>query len=160
MQAHLLIDGYNVILGLPHLEKIFQRDKERARDELGRIARNIHDADAVRVTIVSDGSGVDHEIVRPGKELTFSFLFSANSSTADNVIVDLLANARRSTAVTVVIKDQVIVHAALEHGATVMGPEEFLSWTDTRASEEGARATRTRSGEEDDFGMDLDSLLL
>ena len=53
MQAHLLIDGYNVILGLPHLEKIFQRDKEQARDELGRIARNIHDADAVRVTIVS-----------------------------------------------------------------------------------------------------------
>ena len=108
MQAHLLIDGYNVILGLPHLEKIFQRDKERARDELGRIARNIHDADAVRVTIVFDGSGVDHEIVRPGKELTFSFLFSPASSTADNVIVDLLANARRSTAVTVVTKDQVI----------------------------------------------------
>ena len=61
MQAHLLIDGYNVILGLPHLEKIFQRDKERARDELSRIARNIHDCDVVRVPLVFDGTGIDHE---------------------------------------------------------------------------------------------------
>ena len=93
MQAHLLIDGYNVILGLPHLEKIFQRDKERAGDELDRIARNIHDADAVRVAIV-------------------------------------------------------------------MGPEKFLSWADTRASEKGAWAARTRSVEDDGFGTDLGSLLL
>ncbi len=44
MQAHLLIDGYNVILGLPHLKEIFQRDKERSRDQLERVARNIHNA--------------------------------------------------------------------------------------------------------------------
>ena len=61
---------------------------------------------------------------------------------------------------TVVTKDQVIVHAALEQGATIMGPEEFLSWADTSDGEEGARAARTRSGEEDGFGTDLDSLLL
>ena len=102
---------------------------------------------------------MDHEIVRPGKELTFSFLFSATSSTADKVIVDLLANARPSSAVTVVTKDHPRP-CGLGTGATVMGPEEFLSWADTSDGEEGARAARARSGEEDEFGTDLDSLLL
>jgi len=60
---------------LPHLKETFQRNKERARDELSRIARNIQDCDVVRVTLVFDGTGIDHEIVRPGKELTFFTCF-------------------------------------------------------------------------------------
>jgi predicted RNA-binding protein with PIN domain len=144
---------------LPHLKEIFQRDKERARDELSRIARNIHDCDVVRVTLVFDGTGIDHEIVRPGKELTFSYLFSATSSSADSVIVGIVTNDPEPSDLTVVTKDQAILHAALEKGATVIGPEEFLSWADSSASEEGSRATQTRNDEEGRFGTDLDSLL-
>ncbi|MFP6899548.1 MAG: NYN domain-containing protein, partial [Opitutales bacterium] len=125
MQAHLLVDGYNVIFGLPQLMEIFRRDKERARDELARVARNIHDADAIRVTLVFDGAGSDHEIVRPGKELTFSFLFTAASSTADEVIQGILAQEMEPASVTVVTKDQAIVHATLEAGGIIMNPEDM-----------------------------------
>ena len=55
MQAHLLIDGYNVILGLPHLKKIFPRNKERSRDELEQIACSVYDAEAP-VAIAFEGS--------------------------------------------------------------------------------------------------------
>lgn len=147
-QAHLLVDGYNVILGLPHLKEIFQRDKERARDELSRIVRNIHDGDWVCVTLVFDGTGIDHEIVRPGKELTFSFLFSAASSSADSVIVGIVGNDPDTSNLTIVTKDQAILYASLEKGATVIGPEEFLAWADSSASAEGSRATQTRNDEE------------
>lgn len=158
-QAHLLIDGYNVILGLPELKEIFGHDKERARDELARIARAIHDGDGVRVTLVFDGAGVDHEIVRPGKELTFSYLFASASTTADGVIEGLLANETEPSTVTVVTKDRAILHATLEAGAGVMNPEDMVKWADQSASEERDRAARTRPSGAEGFGTDLNALL-
>lgn len=158
-QAHLLIDGYNVILGLPKLKEIFRCDKERARDELARIARAIHDGDGVRVTLVFDGAGVDHEIVRPGKELTFSYLFASASSTADGVIEGLLANEAEPSTVTVVTRDRAILHAALEAGAAVMNPEDMVKWADHSSTEERGRAARTRHRGDERFGTDWDALL-
>ena len=158
-QAHLLVDGYNVILGLPELEAIFRRDKELARDELARIARGIHDGDGIRVTLVFDGAGVDHEIVRPGKELTFSCLFASASSTADGVIEGLLANEAEPSTVTVVTRDRAILHAALEAGAAVMGPEDMVSWAERAATNESLRVARTRGAEDERFGADIGSLL-
>lgn len=158
-QAHLLIDGYNVILGLPELKEIFHCDKERARDELARIARAIHDGDGSRVTLVFDGAGVDHEIMRPGKELTFSYLFSSASSTADVVIEGLLSSEADPSSVTVVTRDRAILHSALEAGAVIMDPEDMLKWADQSAAQEKNRAARTRPSEPDQFGTDLNALL-
>ena len=158
-QAHLLIDGYNVIHGLPELKGILDRDKELARDELARIARAIHDGDNIRVTLVFDGAGVDHEIVRPGKELTFSYLFASASSTADEVIERLLANEMEPTTVTVVTRDRAILHAALEAGASTMTSEDLVKWAERSAGEERERAARTRPADEDEFGVDLNNLL-
>ena len=144
---------------MPHLKEIFRRDKERARDELSRVARNIHDADAIRVTLVFDGSGADHEIVRPGKELTFSFVFAAASSTADEVIKGLLAQASDPSSVTVVTEDQAIIHATLENGGIIMNPEELIAWGGRSSNEEQGRAAQTRPTETEDFGTDLGSLM-
>jgi len=158
-QAHLLIDGYNVILGLPELKEVFDRDKESARDELARVARAIHDGDGMRVTLVFDGAGVDHEIIRPGKELTFSYLFASASSTADGVIEGLLANEAEPSTVTVVTRDRAIIHATLEAGAAVMNPDELVKWAGRSAREERGRAARTRHPDDQKFGTDMDALL-
>ena len=158
-QGHLLIDGYNVILGLPELKEIFRFDKEKARDELARIARAIHDGEGSRVTLVFDGSGVDHEIIRPGKELTFSYLFSSASSTADLVIEGLLSSEADPSSVTVVTRDRAILHSALEEGALVMDPEDMLKWSDQSAAQEKNRAADTRPSGSDQFGIDLNGLL-
>lgn len=158
-QVHLLVDGYNVILGLPQLKDIFQRDKESSRDELGRIARNIHDANGMRVTLVFDGSGGDHEIVRPGKELTFSYLFSSASASADSLIESLLREASDPSLVTVVTRDRAILHVSMKIGANVMSPDQMVTWSIRSASEEKGQASRTRDAGEEPFGTDLDVLI-
>ncbi len=153
-QAHLFVDGYNVIHGLPESEDIFHRDKE-----LVHIVRSIHDGDGTRVTLGSDGSGVDHEIVRPGQALTFSYLLASAASTADGVIEGLLANESEPSTVTVVTRDRTILHSTLEAGGTVMDPEGMVSWSERSSSEELGRAARTRELEDERFGVDIGSLL-
>jgi hypothetical protein len=82
-QAHPLVDGYNVILESPQLKDALPRDKERSREALGRIARNVHVANGMRASLVFVGREVDHQIVCPGKELTVSFPFSCASFTGN-----------------------------------------------------------------------------
>ncbi|MFP6855568.1 MAG: NYN domain-containing protein, partial [Opitutales bacterium] len=93
------------------------------------------------------------------KELTFSYLFSSASSTADVVIEGLLSSEADPSSVTVVTRDRAILHSALEAGALVMDPEDMLKWSDQSAAQEKNRAADTRPSGSDQFGIDLNGLL-
>ena len=52
---HLLVDGPNILHAWPELRSLLRRDRSAARSQLtGRLAA-IHDAEAVRLTLVFDG---------------------------------------------------------------------------------------------------------
>jgi len=125
---HLLLDGYNLIHGVPEWKAWLGRFPDRARDALADWVRVIHDVDGIRTTLVFDGKGPDLTIERPFKDETFSYVFSASGTTADTVIERMVVNSSDARLVVVASDDRMLQQTALASGAQVRSKMELEGW--------------------------------
>jgi predicted RNA-binding protein with PIN domain len=150
---HLLVDAYNVIHAWPDLKAVLStHGPDAARTQLATALRPIHDLEGWRVTIVFDGSGDEIRVERPGRELTFSYVFGPRGLSADAVIEQLVVNAtlppeedrrprrknREKPEIVVATRDNLLSDATAACGARLMTPPLLRDWVETAA----ARQTR------------------
>lgn len=141
---HLLIDAYNVIHHWPELRRALRRGNGVAREELAAAVRVLHDRERIRVTLVFDGRGSEIEVERPGHSLTFSYLYSPGSLSADDVIERLVGSASDPGNCIVVTRDLAERRTIEALGAVARSPEELRSWI-ARARAAVARQLADRS---------------
>lgn len=146
---HLLVDAFNVIHAWPDLRAVLQaHGPEAARAQLADRLRPIHDVEGWRVTIVLDGSGEEIRVERPGKELTFSYVYGPRGQSADAIIEQLVVNAnlppeedrrprrknKTATEIVVATRDNMLSEAAAAAGARLMTPEFLRDWAESAAT--------------------------
>jgi predicted RNA-binding protein with PIN domain len=156
---HLLVDAFNVIHAWPELKAaLAEHGADAARTQLAAILRPIHDIEGWRVTIVFDGSGDEIRVERPGRELTFSYVFGPRGLSADAVIEQLVANAtlppeedrrpkkknRERPEIVVATRDNLLSDATAACGARLMTPALLRDWAETAAARQ-SREVMTRS---------------
>lgn len=128
---HLLIDAYNVIHQWPELRRALHEGGAAAREALATAVRVLHDHERVRVTLVFDGQGQEIEVERPGKQLTFSYVYSSASLSADDVIERMVGSAPDAKIYIVVTSDLAERHTIEAAGATALSPRDLQAWVAT-----------------------------
>jgi predicted RNA-binding protein with PIN domain len=146
---HLLIDGYNVIHAWPGLKKVLLREgAAAARERLCEAARVLHDFEKIRVSFVFDGRGERIEIERPGRQLTFSVVFSPAAMTADGVIEQLVGKAEDPGLILVATSDGLERQTVEALGAKWLSPRDLEVWI-KRARDHQDRELTRRKGAND-----------
>jgi len=122
----LIIDGYNVIYAIPELEELLGESLEAARAGLVRLLTRAKDSrrDIERLYVVFDGRADDDDgesTVAPG----ITAIYTQRKKDADQKIVEMVRDAARADAITVVSNDNFLYNNVRAHGAYVEGVEEF-----------------------------------
>lgn len=126
---HLLVDGSNLVHAWPELRRTLRTEgPEIARGRLVEQLRPIHDTERSRVTIVFDGRGAELSIDRPSGENTFSVLYTPSGTTADDVIEQLVAQAKPPALTTVATGDQAERETIEALGAHWVSPDQLDAW--------------------------------
>ena len=126
---YLLIDAYNVIYATSDLRKLMQGNIDSARDKLAKFAREIHDAEAVRVALILDSKSDKLEVVYPYESERFEFIYAPSALTADGVIERIVRRVKQPELVSVVSNDNMVREATRSSGAMALRPEEFFDWS-------------------------------
>jgi len=141
--SHVIIDGYNVIHQWPLLQAVLkQNGHEAACEQLARHARILHDQNEAQVTVVFDGQGDKVQILHPGKEDTFSIVFSPSGVAADTLIENMVSRTKRPKTVTVVTRDHMLAEVVGSLGAMVVSPEGFQEWIEATQGQQAYRLNK------------------
>ncbi len=140
---HLLIDAYNVIHQWPELRRALREGVTSAREALASRVQVLHDHERLRVTLVFDGQGSEIEIERPGRLQTFSYVYSAKTLSADDVIERMIGAAADPEMYLVVTNDLAERHTVEALGAHALSPDDLQSWV-TAAERAVTAKLRTR----------------
>lgn len=126
---YLLIDAYNVIYAMSDLRKLMQGNIDSARDKLAKFAREIHDAEAVRVALILDSKSDKLQVEYPYESKRFEFIYAPSALTADGVIERIVRRVKQPELVSVVSNDNMVREATRSSGAMALRPEEFFDWS-------------------------------
>ena len=126
---YLLIDAYNVIYATSDLRKLMQVNIDSARDKLAKFAREIHDAEAVRVALILDSKSDKLQVEYPYESKRFEFIYAPSALTADGVIERIVRRVKQPELVSVVSNDNMVREATRSSGAMALRPEEFFDWS-------------------------------
>ncbi|HOO93579.1 MAG TPA: NYN domain-containing protein [Opitutales bacterium] len=127
---HVLVDGSNVAQGLPSLRRVWRQDRDRARDLLVSMAREIHDGWSWQVTVVFDGRGSEIACSYPWGVDTFAVIFSPSNLTADAVIERMGLRSADPSRIAVVSADHMILDSLRAAGAQTVSPQVFEEWVE------------------------------
>jgi predicted RNA-binding protein with PIN domain len=125
---HLLVDGSNIMNAWPELRALLKRDRDGARARLSQALRVLHDAEQVRVTIVFDGRGETLSIEQPAGQPTFAHLYTPSGTTADDVIAQLVGQARLPADCLVATDDRGERQAIETLGAAGLSSADLAGW--------------------------------
>ena len=126
---YLLIDAYNVIYATSDLRKLMQGNIDSARDKLAKFAREIHDAEAVRVALILDSKSDKLQVEYPYESKRFEFIYAPSALTADGVIERIVRRVKQPQLLSVVSNDNMVREATRSSGAMALRPEEFFDWS-------------------------------
>ena len=126
---YLLIDAYNVIYATSDLRKLMQGNIDSARDKLAKFAREIHDAEAVRVALILDSKSDKLQVEYPYESKRFEFIYAPSALTADGVIERIVRRVKQPELVSVVSNDNMVREATRSSGALALRAEEFFDWS-------------------------------
>jgi predicted RNA-binding protein with PIN domain len=110
----IIIDGNNLLHKIPHLEKLFHKDKEAAQSALIEAVKS-HQAKQDNITFIFDGAG---KINKPG-------VIYSKKVTADEVIRNKIENFSDTRQLKVVSSDNDIINLAKVCGCEVRKSEDF-----------------------------------
>ena len=125
---HLLVDGSNVLHAWPELRALIGRDRSTAQARLVAALTAIHDAEAVRVTVVFDGSGTEVEISCPGGRASFAIVRTPSGMTADDFIESWVGRAAAPGLCWVATGDRAEVRTVEALGGQTLAPDDLASW--------------------------------
>ena len=127
--GHLLVDGYNVIHQWSDLARTLEAfGVEAAQAGLDDYLRPVHDIANYRVTIVYDGKGSRPQIERPHLDLTFSHVFTPTGMTADALMEQLVATAKKPLDLIVATRDNLLCETVFANGGRTLSPDALLDW--------------------------------
>ena len=126
---YLLIDAYNVIYATSNLRKLMHDNIDSARNKLANFAREIHDAEAVRVALILDSKSDKLQVEYPYQSKRFEFIYAPSALTADGVIERIVRRVKQPELVSVVSNDNMVREATRSSGAMALRPEEFFDWS-------------------------------
>tara|TARA_Y200000002_G_scaffold72811_1_gene57027 strand:+ start:1546 stop:1953 length:408 start_codon:yes stop_codon:yes gene_type:complete len=102
---------------------------DSARDKLAKFAREIHDAEAVRVALILDSKSDKLQVEYPYQSKRFEFIYAPIALTADGVIERIVRRVKQPELVSVVSNDNMVREATRSSGAMALRPEEFFDWS-------------------------------
>lgn len=105
-EKHLLVDAANVLHAWPDLRALLKRDRDAARTQLIQRLGAVHDAEALRVTVVIDGRGREIVVEHPSGQSTLTVVYTPSSLTADDVIEQMVGRSADPALCEVATGDQ------------------------------------------------------
>jgi uncharacterized protein len=148
-QKHLLVDGSNVMHAWPELRALLGRDRDTARGKLSQAVSVLHDVEQVRVSLVFDGRGQEISVEQPSGQATFALIYTPSGTTADDVIEQLVGQAREPGQCVVATDDRAERQVIESLGAAGMSAADLATWIERAGQRQGARlAERRRANEE------------
>jgi predicted RNA-binding protein with PIN domain len=127
-QKHLLVDGSNIMHAWPELRGLLPAGRDTARARLSQAVRVLHDLEQVRVTLVFDGRGSELSVEQPAGQATFAHVYTPAGTTADDVIAQLVGQAREPASCIVATDDRGERQAVETLGAAALSSADLASW--------------------------------
>lgn len=155
-ERYLLIDAYNVICATEHLRAALRGNMDSARDALGAIARDIHDAEGIRVALILDSRSDRLQVEHPYGSKRFEYIYAPSALTADGVIERIVGRVRDPAHVSVVSNDNLVREATRASGAMALRPEEFFEWARACGAQLSQMAQRRSRSHAKNFENRLD----
>jgi predicted RNA-binding protein with PIN domain len=90
--------------------------------------RLLHDAEALRVTVVFDGRGEELSVEHPGGQPTFAHIYTPCGTTADDVIAQLVSRSRSAADCLVATDDRGERLAVEALGASSISSADLATW--------------------------------
>jgi len=123
----LIVDGYNVIYGIPKIEELLDESLEAARIGLVRLLLEFKGSrkDVERIYVVFDGraEGADEETsAAPG----ITAIYTHSKKDADDKILEIIKDSTGPHLITVISNDNFLYNNARVHGARIKTVKEFL----------------------------------
>lgn len=121
----IIIDGYNMIHGVPELRRWLNESLERSRQALIRILKSYLLNKKVEIALVFDGDGsaVGAEALEPARLL--KIIFSRYPQKADPLVKKLIKKDERNKSLTIVTDDSDLILFAKAHQAEVLSTQAF-----------------------------------
>jgi predicted RNA-binding protein with PIN domain len=144
MPTHLIVDGYNVLVGAGSLPGHLESARETLVRDLAAYRHRKHHL----ITVVFDGWQQGQPSEQREHRAGVQVIYSKRGERADQVIQRLAREYGADCAV--VSSDHEIVNAARAHGAFVMGSREFAEKLRALSRTTGARPNKELDIEDDD----------
>ena len=147
-QKHLLVDGSNIMHAWPELRALLARARDSARLRLSQAVRILHDVEHIRVTIVFDGRGSELSVEQPGGQPTFAHVYTPAGTTADDVIAQLVGQAREPADCLVATDDRGERQAVESQGGAALSSADLASWIKRAQERQGSQLRERRQANE------------
>jgi predicted RNA-binding protein with PIN domain len=145
---HLLVDGSNIMHAWPELRALLPRNREAARSRLSQAVAALHDLEHIRVTVVFDGRGEELSFDQPSGQATFSHVHTPTGTTADEVIIQLVRQARVPGDCVVATDDRGEREAIEALGAAAVAAADLAGWVQRAAQRQRAQLRDRRADNE------------
>lgn len=122
----LIVDGYNVIHGVPALRQFLDESLERARNELLDLLASYLIARKVKIIVVFDGQATQSG-APVFRKRNLHVMFSESVGQADAAIKRLLARQSNPKSASVVSDDTDLIRFAQSAQAGILSAAEFYS---------------------------------
>ena len=143
-RPRLLVDGANVMHAWPEQRALLPRQRQTARETLIERLQVLHDSGLAEVRVVFDGRGPDVVIEsRPG-DPPLVVVYTATGQTADDVIEQLVAQAKDPAQCTVVTADRMVRQTIEAAGGARMSPGDLAAWIRQTETQQSAKLTARR----------------
>jgi predicted RNA-binding protein with PIN domain len=139
-----MVDGANVMHAWPELRRLLPRQRNVAREQLVERLQALHDSGLAQVQVVFDGRGPETVVEsRPGNP-PLIVVHTATGQTADDVIEQLVAQAKDPGNCTVATADRLVRQTIEAAGGSAISPEELAAWIARAGSQQSARLAAHR----------------
>lgn len=122
----IIVDGYNLIHGVPKLRRFLEHSLERARNELLDLLASYLTVRKVKIIVVFDGQAAQGEAPTLRKR-NLHVMFSESAGRADAAIKRLLARQSNPKSASVVSDDSDLIRFARANQAGVLSSKEFYA---------------------------------
>ena len=152
-EKHLLVDGANILHAWPDLRAVLKRDRDAAHSKLFQRLTALHDAEAMRVTVVIDGRGKEIVVEHPCRQPTFAVVYTPSSLTADDVIEQMVGRSADAALCEVATGDQAERSTIEAVGAVWVRPEELLARVERAEQRISKKVTQLNRSNARDWGL-------
>ena len=121
----IVIDGYNMIHGVPQLRRFLEVSLERSRDELIRLLKSYLSNKRVEVSVVFDGDLTPAGVEPFEQNRSLRVVFSQYPIKADQIILDLISKEKHKKGMIIVSDDSEILQHARSHETLVLSTRAF-----------------------------------